>query len=116
MEKTSTLTAAQDWTEKRKHKRYRLMEKLLVRMKDGVAHIGTSFEISQGGMSALFVDANLQVGAQVELVPVLGYAMKALVRHRHKNIYGFQFLELVPLYQLMKKCKDLPEFRSMLDI
>jgi len=27
------------------------MEKLLVRKKDGMAYIGTSFEISQGGIS-----------------------------------------------------------------
>lgn len=116
MEESSTATVSQNYAEKRKHKRYRLMEKLLVRMKDGVAHIGTSFEISQGGMSAVFVEANLPVGAQVELIPVLGYAMKAVIRRRQKNIYGFQFLELVPVDQLMKKCKDLPEFRSMLDI
>jgi hypothetical protein len=49
MEESSTATVPQSRTEKRKHKRYQLMEKLLVPMKDGVAHIGTSFEISRGG-------------------------------------------------------------------
>jgi len=87
-----------------------------MRMKGGVAHVGTSFEISQGGMSGVFVNANLPVGAQVELVPVLGSAMNAVVRRRYKNIYGFQFLELVQAETLIAKSKDLPEFRSMLDI
>lgn len=116
MEESSAAAVTQDWTEKRQHKRYRLMERLLVRMKDGVAHTGTSFEISQGGMSGVFLNANLPVGAQVELIPVLGYAMKAVVRRRHNNIFSFQFVELVPVDELMEKCKDLPEFRSLLDI
>ena len=48
MEKSSTAAVAENWAEKRKPKRCRLMEKLLVRTRDGVAHIGTSFEVSQG--------------------------------------------------------------------
>ena len=47
MEESSTATVPQNWTEKRKHRRcYRLMEKFQVPRKDGMAHIGKSFEIS----------------------------------------------------------------------
>ena len=118
MEKTSPATIPDNPADRRKYPRYRYIERVLVRLKDGATFIGTSFEISQGGMSAVFPNARLKPGDVVELVPVLGYEMRAAVRHVHKNMYGFEFIGLTEEEGklLAEECEKLPLFRTMLDV
>lgn len=118
MEKTSGSPVQQNVLDRRKHKRYQLVERVMVRRQNRKMYVGTSFEISQGGMSAVFPNAELEVGERVELVPVVGYEVQAEVRHVHRNMYGFEFVELAEeqVKALAEKCKGLPEFRTMLDV
>jgi PilZ domain len=118
MEKTSGSPVQQSVADRRKHKRYQYVERVVVRRKDGKVHVGTSFEISQGGMSAVFPNIVLEIGERVELAPVVGYEVQAVLRHVHKNMYGFEFLELAveQVKALAEKCKGLPEFKTMLDV
>jgi hypothetical protein len=52
------------------------------------------------------------------LSPVAGYRVSAIVRRRTGSMYGFEFVELTEKQQkdICEMCKDLPLFRSMLDI
>jgi c-di-GMP-binding flagellar brake protein YcgR len=118
MEKTSGSATQQNVADRRRHKRYQFVERIVVRLKEGRMYVGSSFEISQGGMSAVFPNAHLEVGQRVELAPVVGYEVQAEVRHVHRHMYGFEFLDLAEeqVKAIVEKCKGLPEFKTMLDV
>lgn len=118
MEKSSRSAVEENTADRRKHKRYQFVERVMVRVRDGKTYVGSSFEISQGGMSAVFPNAQLEVGERVELAPVLGYEVQAEVRHVHKHMFGFEFMDLAEdqVRAIVEKCKGLPEFRTMLDV
>ena len=107
------------WTVRsgRRHTRHRLGQPIQIWLEDGRAFAAMAFEMSEGGMSASTINA-LQVGDKVDLSPVAGYRVHAIVRRSTGSMYGFQFVGLTEQQQnhIRKTSKDLPLFRSLLDI
>jgi PilZ domain len=103
--------------ERRRHTRHRLGQPIQIWLEDGRAYPAMAFEMSESGMSAATTNP-LHVGDKVDLSPVAGYRVSAIVRRRTGSMYGFEFVELTEKQQknIREVCKDLPLFRSMLDI
>jgi c-di-GMP-binding flagellar brake protein YcgR len=99
--------------ERRRHTRHQFIERVFIVTPDGEPHIATSFEVSEGGMSAVSTTA-LHVGDKVGLQPVAGETVKAVVRRNQGTMYGFEFLELAEgvRSRLQVLCQNLPPFRS----
>lgn len=76
-----------------------------------------AFEMSESGMSAA-TTSDLYVGDEVDLSPVATYRVSVIVRRKTGSMYGLEFVELTEKQQngIREMCKDLPLFRSMLDI
>lgn len=117
VEQESPKLAASSVIEKRQHTRYRFIERLFVRTKTGSYHSATTFEISFGGLSAATTGI-LGIGENVELSPVVGEKVNAIVRRKQGAMYGFQFIDLSPTVsdRIRKLCEELPEFRTMVNI
>jgi PilZ domain len=103
--------------ERRRHSRHRYMQELSICRKDGTEISATSFEISESGMSAATPNY-LNVGELVELFPIQGAWVKAIVRRKVGAMYGFQFMGLTEQQTngLRKLCEGLPLFTTMADI
>lgn len=101
----------------RRHTRHRLGQPIQIWLEDGRAYAAMAFEVSESGMSAATINP-LNVGDKVDLSPVAGYRVRAIVRRRTGSMYGFEFVELTEKQQthIRELCKNLPLFRSMLDI
>src|ERR1700687_1447462 len=80
-------------SERRKRPRYWLTVLMTIHSADGSAMPGLSVEISEGGMSAMASNP-LKVGETVELEPVEGGRVSAVVRHKLGQMYGFEFVDL----------------------
>jgi c-di-GMP-binding flagellar brake protein YcgR len=76
-----------------------------------------SFEISLGGISAATPNV-LFMGERVELYPVMGFRVRAIVRRKNGAMYGFEFVDLDEQQKakIVKTCEALPEFQSMIDV
>jgi hypothetical protein len=109
------------WTpsgvERRRHTRHRLGQPIQIWLHDGRAYPAMAFEMSESGLSAATTN-HLRVGEKVDLSPVAKYRVSAIVRRKTGSMYGFEFVELNEGQQkgIRDLCKDLPLFRSMLDI
>lgn len=105
------------WEERRRHPRHRYMAEISICRKDGIEFPATSFEISESGMSAATPNY-LNIGEVVELYPVAGGWVKAVVRRKVRAMYGFEFLGLTHRQksELQKMCEKLPLFQSMAEI
>lgn len=79
--------------ERRRHARYRFSEPVTVGRPDGMHLDGMSVEISESGMSAI-IKGSLRPGDVVQMQPVAGAIISALVRHKLGMLYGFEFLGL----------------------
>jgi len=103
--------------ERRRHTRHRLGQPIQIWLQDGRAYSAMAFEMSESGLSAATTN-HLRVGEKVDLSPVATYRLSAIVRRRTGSMYGFEFVELTEKQQkgIHDLCKDLPLFRSMLDI
>ena len=103
--------------ERRRHTRHRLGQPIQIWLEDGRAYPAMAFEMSESGMSAATTN-HLRVGEKVDLSPVAKYRVSAIVRRRTGSMYGFEFINLTEKRQkgIRDLCKDLPLFRSMLDI
>ncbi len=100
--------------DRRRHLRYRFSVPTTVHSRNGRSPIrGMSLEISESGMSALISDA-FTVGDTVELEPIAGSKVSALVRRRNGRIYGFEFLNLTKaqIRKIAKECNMLPTYQS----
>ena len=112
---------AQVAAEKRRYTRHRYATSIEIRVEDPRGRYDTfdamTFEISEGGLSAATPNI-LLIGEQVELHPLLGYRLRAVVRRKHGAMYGFEFQGLSEEQKLSirKKCETLPLFSSMLDV
>lgn len=100
-------------SDRRRHDRYRFSAPITVHVGGGSAIPGMSLEISESGMSAL-IGAVLEVGGTVELEPVAGGKVSALVRRHSGKIYGFEFLNLTPeqIQRIGEICNPLPKYQS----
>ena len=98
--------------DRRRHDRYRFSAPVTVHVNGRSAIRGMSLEISESGMSALIGDA-LVVGDTVELEPVAGSLVSALVRRHSGKIYGFEFSNLTSaqFQRIVEICKSLPKYQ-----
>jgi hypothetical protein len=98
--------------ERRQRPRYRYSVPMTIRFADGSAVRGMSVEISESGVSAM-ADGLLRIGDTVELEPVAGERMPALVRHKLGQLYGFEFVN--PTEEQVKRigesCKKFGSYR-----
>jgi len=108
-------TAEQE--ERRRHARYRLCERLLIRCKDGTSHQAVTSDISISGLSAS-TTAVLQIGERVELSPVADAHVSAIVRHKSGTVYGFEFTELPwkVVEEIHKLCRGLVPIRGLSEL
>jgi hypothetical protein len=99
--------------ERRRHTRYRLVERVFIRKKDGSSYPATTNEISISGLSATS-NAILQPGEEVLLSPVAGGNLCAIVRRKLGTVYGFEFASLPPQIEaeIHKLCRGLVPFRG----
>jgi hypothetical protein len=109
---TNTLTAPPQF-ERRRHPRYRLVERVFIRRSDGSSYQATTCEISISGLSASSTVV-LQPGEEVHLSPVAGEYINAIVRRKIGTVYGFEFTSVPPNIEaeLHKICRGLLPFRS----
>jgi hypothetical protein len=58
------------------------------------------------------------MGERVELYPVMGFRVKAIVRRKNGSMHGFEFVDLDEQQKakINKTCEGLPEFQSMIDV
>jgi c-di-GMP-binding flagellar brake protein YcgR len=103
--------------QRRRHTRYQFIERVFIITSDAGRHIATSFEVSEGGMSAVSTTV-MHVGDRVGLQPVAGETVKAVVRRNQGTMYGFEFLELPEgvRLRLRELCQNLAPFRTSADI
>jgi c-di-GMP-binding flagellar brake protein YcgR len=102
-------TAPARIAERRRSPRYWLSTLMTIRPPDGPPTPGLSVEISEGGMSAMS-STPLNVGETVELEPVEGGRVSAVVRHKLGQMYGFEFVELSAeqARRIAENCKKFP--------
>jgi len=112
----STATA-----ERRRHSRHRYSCSIEIRVEDPRGRYdifdAMAFEISESGMSAATPNI-LLVGEHVELNPVMGFRLHAIVRRKNGAMYGLEFAGLTEEQRehIRKQCENLPLFSSMLDV
>ena len=97
--------------DRRRHTRYRLSVPITIRSADGTSIPGISIEISQSGISSITADP-LKVNDTVELEPIAGGKISAVVR---RNIgSGFEFLNLTPdqSERILESCKMLALYQN----
>jgi c-di-GMP-binding flagellar brake protein YcgR len=103
--------------ERRRHTRHQYIQEIHIWRVDGSEADATTFEISQGGMSAA-TTLRMYVGEAVELSSILGYRVHAIVRRKVGTMYGFEFIRLPEelKQKLVELSNGLPLFKSLVDI
>jgi c-di-GMP-binding flagellar brake protein YcgR len=114
---TTQPAIAKTGEERRRYSRHRYIERIYVGKQDGTWFTAMTYEISAGGLSAA-TTTPLEVGEMVNLSPVVGKRVEAIVRRKHGAMYGFEFLEITPRIreQLVKLCEGLHLFQSLIDV
>ena len=99
--------------DRRRHPRYRFSVPLTIRSADGAVQRGISIEISVIGLSAITSDS-LRADDTVELEPIAGGKMQAVVRRNLGRVYGFEFLSLTAeqTQLVIESCKRLPVYKG----
>jgi hypothetical protein len=102
-------------SEKRRHRRYRFREAILIRTKYGTFPAITH-EISVGGLSVV-TSCKMKVADEVRLIAIVGEQLEAIVRHKAEDVYGFEFLNVPSRVgeAINALCKGLFPFRGVLD-
>ena len=100
-------------SDRRRHRRYRSSVPLTIRSANGVVARGISIEISESGLSAIASDS-LKVDETVELEPIPGGKVQAVVRSKLGRVYGFEFLSLTAeqTQMIIESCKRLPVYKG----
>lgn len=112
---------AVDVAERRRYSRHRYATSIEIRVEDPRGRFdlfdAMTFEISEGGLSAATPNI-LVVGEHVQLHPVMGLRLHAIVRRKHGAMYGFEFVGLTDDQRgkIRKECERLPLFSSMIDV
>ncbi|MGO9405282.1 MAG: PilZ domain-containing protein [Terriglobales bacterium] len=97
--------------DRRRHLRYRYSAPITIRSTECASIPGITIEISECGMSAITAHT-LKIDEIVELHPVAGRAVSALVRRRVGRVYGFEFLHLTAKQtrKIRESCKSLARY------
>ncbi len=98
--------------DRRRHLRYRFSNPISIHCADGVTIPGITIEMSESGVSAITADP-LHLNDTVELEPIAGGRVRALVRHNVGRVYGFEFLKLSAeqVQRINESCKMLSRYR-----
>ena len=93
--------------------RYRLVQAIFIRQKNQSSHRATTSEISISGLSAISREA-MAVGENVTLSPVGGGEVRAIIRRKTGDTYGFEFLDPSPriVEEIHILCRGLFPFRG----
>jgi hypothetical protein len=99
--------------DRRRRLRYRFSIPITIRSTDGRAIPGISMEISESGMSAITAES-LEVADTVELEPIAGGRVLAVVRRNIGRVYGFEFLDLTAeqIKRINDSCKLLARYEG----
>jgi c-di-GMP-binding flagellar brake protein YcgR len=112
---------SQQGIERRRYTRHRYVNRVEIYLQRPGARYNvyeaTTFEISEGGMSAATPNI-LFIGERVEVGPVIGERVKAIVRRKQGAMYGFEFIGLSDgqREEIRKTCEKLPLFQSLLNV
>jgi len=111
------MAVAPNPADRRRCPRFRYSLQMRIRCAAGSEMPAMSLEINETGMSAATGGA-LKIGETVEIEPVAGCKMQAIVRYNDGKIYGFEFFELSEdhVLQIRKTCKNLPLYFTTLSI
>jgi hypothetical protein len=103
-----------DQVERRRHKRYRIKERLFIRRNNGQSYQALTSEISISGLSAS-TDGVLRIEEDVHLSPVVGEQVSAIVRRKVGTTYGFEFTNVPDkvVADIHLLCRGLVPFRSL---
>jgi PilZ domain len=77
--------------DRRRHVRHPVSSSVNLTMPNGSEKRGTLLEMSESGLSAT-VGAELNVGDRVQLEVSPGRKLWAVVRHKTRTMYGFEFV------------------------
>jgi PilZ domain-containing protein len=77
--------------DRRRHDRQPVSSSLNLTMPNGSEKRGTVLEMSESGLSAT-VGAELNVGDRVQLEVSPGRKVSAVIRHKTRTMYGFEFV------------------------
>lgn len=99
--------------DRRRHPRYRYSIPLTIRSANGTVIPGISIEISESGLSAI-ADDSLKVNDRVELEPIAGGKIPAVIRRNKGRVYGLEFVSLTPdqAQRITERCKMLPRYQG----
>jgi hypothetical protein len=100
-------------SERRRFPRYRYSVPIIVRSANAPESRAMSVEISECGLSAV-TGAALTVGDSVELDPIGGRSVTAIIRRRFGRFCGFEFMNLSAEQagKIREMCRMLPQYRS----
>jgi hypothetical protein len=103
--------------ERRRFPRHRFIQDLCIVRASGDRIRATTFEIGACGFSVATI-AVLELGEEVLLSPVLGKAVKAVVRSKLRTMYGFEFIESSTRLQqeILALAENLSPFVSCADV
>jgi len=98
--------------EKRRFPRHRYIERLYIGRQNGLWFNAMTCEISAGGLSAT-TTADLAIGENVRLSPVMNRCVEAVVRRRRGAMFGFEFSSISAELQsqVQHLCESLPLFQ-----
>jgi hypothetical protein len=104
-------------TDRRRYRRYRFSAPISICCADHTAVPGVTVEISQSGMS-IMTSGEFKPGEFVDLVPVAGSTLAAVVKRNTGRIYGFEFIDTTPqqVQRIAEMCRMLPLYRTRLDV
>ena len=99
--------------DRRRHPRYRFSVPITIRCADGAAIAGITIEISGSGLSAITAQS-LKIDDIVELEPIAGGKVAALVRRNVGRVHGFEFLNptVEQTDRIVESCKLLPLYQG----
>jgi PilZ domain len=105
--------AAETFSDRRRHPRYRFSEPIKICSTDGVVISGIGIEFSESGMSAITAES-LKVDDIVKIELIGGGTMLAVVRRNIGRISGFEFLNVTAEQgqRIRDSCKVLPLYRD----
>ncbi len=99
--------------DRRRSPRYHYCAQINVGLPDGSTRSALTIELSESGLSAC-LSSPLAVGQKVELEPIGGNRVSAIVRRTTGRVNGFEFLVLTANQQTQVRslCDSLPRFRG----
>ena len=97
--------------DRRRHPRYRFSEPVTICSAGGVVIPGIGIEISVSGMSAITADS-LKMNDIVDIEPIAGGKMQAVVRRNIGRVSGFEFLNATAEQagRIGESCRLLPRY------